>query len=108
MIRKMMNFKRRDAETLEAFMERSNVNINDQMASHGILPWDVVARRNIFKWAGWVSRLRVFDPDRITLKVSVWSELGVDSGSCTGKRWSPIAWALSACLAVGSSGLQVF
>ena len=65
----MMHFKKRETEDLAYFMERTNRSITGVMKHHGVVTWDVLARRNIFKWAGWVARLAHFDPERITLDI---------------------------------------
>jgi hypothetical protein len=69
MIRKMCHFKMRDTEVLETFMSRTNRFVNDLMEREGLLTWDIMVRREVFKWAGWVARLRTFDCSRITLHV---------------------------------------
>ena len=66
MIRKMCHFKRRDAETLDDFMSRTNKFKNDVMYRNDVQTWDLLVRREVFKWAGWVARLKAFDPHRIT------------------------------------------
>ena len=59
----------RDTEVLETFMSRTNRFVNDLMEREGLLSWDIMIRREVFKWAGWVARLRTFDPSRITLHI---------------------------------------
>ena len=59
----------RDTEVLETFMSRTNRFVNDLMGREGLLTWDIMVRREVFKWAGWVARLRTFDWSRITLHV---------------------------------------
>ena len=48
-------------------MQRTNQFINDLLLRSGQVTWDVLTRREVFKWAGWVARLQVFDPSRVTL-----------------------------------------
>ena len=50
-------------------MSRTNNFINDIMVREGMQPWDVLVRREIFRWAGWTARLQDFDTSRITLKI---------------------------------------
>ena len=69
MLRKMCHFKIRDTENIELFMKRTNQFINDLQDREGLLNWDTMIRREIFKWAGWVARLDSFDQERITLHV---------------------------------------
>ena len=69
MIRKMMRFKKEEAEDLDHFMRRTERSISNIIECHNVLSWDVLARRNIFKWAGWTARLFKYDPNRITLSV---------------------------------------
>ena len=69
MIRKMCHFKMREAEALDSFMSRTNQFVNDLMEREGLLSWDIMIRREVFKWAGWVARLRTFDCSRITLHI---------------------------------------
>ncbi len=69
MIRKMMHFRKADTESLVPFMERSEKSITNIMQMHSVLSWDTLARRNVFKWAGWVARLQIHDPLRITLDI---------------------------------------
>ncbi len=56
-------------EDLETFMKRTETAITSAMIRHHIVSWDVYARRLVFKWAGWVARLRTFGPRRLTLSV---------------------------------------
>jgi hypothetical protein len=69
MIRKMCHFKLRESEDLESFMKRSNQFINDLLERESALTWDILVRRDVFKWAGWTARLRSFDPLRITYNI---------------------------------------
>ena len=69
MIRRMMKFSKPEEEGIQDFMKRTNTSITNIMQRLHILSWDVYARRSIFKWAGWVARLKHFDPSRVTLKV---------------------------------------
>ena len=69
MIWKMMNFKRDIQDDVETFMRRTNTSITHIIDRHRITSWDILARRNIFKWGGWVARLEQYDPKRITLAI---------------------------------------
>ena len=89
MIRKMSKFFRGEEETIEMFMSRTNEIITSTMISHGMTSWDVIVRRNVFKWAGWVARLAYFDEDRITLKVlrhKNWEWLSVIAAQNKGRQ----------------------
>ena len=50
-------------------MSRTNQFVNDLLEREGLLTWDILVRREVFKWAGWVARLCAFDRTRITLHV---------------------------------------
>ncbi len=69
MIRKMMCFKKYDTEDLARFMQRTESMISNIIDRHNVISWDTLARRFIFRWAGWVARLEHHDPQRITLAV---------------------------------------
>jgi hypothetical protein len=69
MIRRMMRFRKDDEEDLEAYMRRTERSITNIIERHNIVTWDVLARRNIFKWAGWTARLHIHDPHRVTLAI---------------------------------------
>ena len=43
--------------------------MNDLMEREGLLGWDIMIRREVFKWAGWVARPGTFDCSRITLHI---------------------------------------
>ena len=89
MIRRMCRFKKTDSEDMEAFMRRTNKVISEVMDRQGILSWDILVRREVFKWAGWVARLNVFDPSRITLHVLLhknWDWLRVIADQFNGRQ----------------------
>ena len=65
----MCHFKSRESESLENFMSRTNKFINDLLAPENLGTWDVLLRREVFKWAGWVARLQTFDYARTTLHI---------------------------------------
>ena len=49
----------------------------------------ILVRREVFKWAGWVARLNVFDPSRITLHVLLhknWDWLRVIADQFNGRQ----------------------
>jgi hypothetical protein len=69
MVRRMIGFKKREGESIDEFMHRTEASITSLLRIHGCVSWDVYARRTVFKWAGWMARLSFFDPARITLKV---------------------------------------
>jgi ribonuclease HI len=69
MFRKMSKFTKGEGEGIEDFMQRTEGAITGMMHRFSVAPWDVVIRRNIFIWAGWVARLAEFDSERLTLKV---------------------------------------
>ena len=69
MIRRMYKFSKHDSENMESFMRRSNRILSDSIEKHGLTSWDVQARREVFKWGGWVARLSTFDSNRITLHI---------------------------------------
>jgi hypothetical protein len=69
MLRKMCHFKRREAEVTETFMSRTNRFIKDLLKREDMVFWDVLVRREIFKWAGWTARLNIYDCSRITLHI---------------------------------------
>ena len=89
MIRRMCRFKKTDSEDMEMFMRRTNRVINDIMERHNLVAWDVLIRREVFKWAGWVARLSIFDPTRITLHVLLhknWAWLQVIADQFNGRQ----------------------
>ena len=51
MLRRMMNFKKAEGDDVESFMRRTNKAISNMMCRHFVVPWDVYARRCIFRWA---------------------------------------------------------
>jgi len=69
MVRKMCVFPKEVGEDVETYMRRTNAAITCLLAMHNVQPWDLVARQAVFRWAGWVARLRHFDPERLTLSI---------------------------------------
>jgi hypothetical protein len=69
MVRKMMGFKMRRTEDLEAFLGRSEALLSKSLDNNGILTWDLRARQFYFRWAGSIARMGVKEPLRITPKV---------------------------------------
>ena len=69
MFRKMCGFKKQDSEDLPTFMQRTNRSMSALVLRFGVTSWDVIARRLVFTWGGWVARLASFDPNRLTLLV---------------------------------------
>ena len=69
MVRKMIGPSRGDSESLEDFMIRTNSKIKHLLCHHDIDRWDYVSHRNVFKWGGWLARLSVHDPNRLTYRV---------------------------------------
>lgn len=53
-------FKTRDTKNLETLTSRTNQFVNDLMHRQVIRTWGSVARREVFKWAGWAARLLAF------------------------------------------------
>ncbi len=51
------------------FMRRTEADITGTLHRFAVLSWDVLVRRNIFQWAGWVARLSHYDPQRLTFKI---------------------------------------
>ncbi len=68
-VRKMIGFTRSDTESLDEFMERSNGTIKRLLNQHSIDRWDFLAHRAIYTWAGWMARLALYDPARLTLAI---------------------------------------
>ena len=70
MIRRMIGFRKREEEGVESYMRRAESVVTAAIEAHRIIPWDVYARRLVFKWSGWVARLQIFDKERLTLAVA--------------------------------------
>jgi hypothetical protein len=69
MVRRMLAFRRNQSEDVEEFMRRTNRTITNLLERHEVVLWDCLARQYVFRWAGWVARLRSFDPNRLTYHV---------------------------------------
>ena len=47
----------------------SELFVNDLMLREGLLTWEVLFGRAVFKWASWVARLQTVDSSWMTLHV---------------------------------------
>ncbi len=74
MLRKMLGFKRDHTEDAGAYMQKAHHTVKQLKRKHGILDWDVEAYKNLFGWAGHVSRFREYDADRLTLRVLMYRD----------------------------------
>ena len=100
MIRRMCNFRKWPEEDLDQFMRRTERTISDALYRHDIVSWDVQARREKFRWAGWVARLQIFDSARVTLHILLHQDLGwirtiaaQNAGrQCHGRYLKPWRW----------------
>ena len=68
-VRKMLGQVRLEGEPMDEFMATSNGAIKRLLAHHCIERWDINAHRAVYAWAGWMARLQIFDPTRLTLHV---------------------------------------
>eukprot|EP00973_Karenia_brevis_P004047 556931-Karenia_brevis.AAC.1 len=62
----MLHFKRRSEESMDDFMSRTNGTIKRLPILHGRVTWDRLVHREVFKWAGWLSRLYLDSQLRIS------------------------------------------
>ena len=74
-VRRMCCFEVRPNESAEFYFRRTNTVISNILEDQQVLPWDVRSRREVFRWAGWVARLQVFDPSRLTYWVAKHKDL---------------------------------
>ena len=68
-VRKMLSLSRETSESLADFMSRSNGIIRNLLNHHKVERWDLSSHRHVFSLAGWIARLRLHDPSRLTLHV---------------------------------------
>ena len=69
MIRRMLGFQYLQGEDIEGFMRRTNRIISNVIARHGVMTWEYMAHRNLFRFAGFIARTCGKDPLRITSRV---------------------------------------
>ena len=83
------------------------------------MTWDILARREVFKWAGWAARLVGVDPSRITLHVLLhknWEWLLVMSEQFNGQqlhgprvkvwRWEALVYSVFGEILFGAPWIQ--
>jgi hypothetical protein len=68
MLLKMMRPRRRPGESDEDFYPRIHGNVTKAMDKHSFIAWDLRSRDYYFKWAGSVSRMTLYDKDRLAPK----------------------------------------
>eukprot|EP00974_Lingulodinium_polyedra_P021618 2087544-Lingulodinium_polyedra.AAC.1 len=62
----MFHFKRQTGEGMDNFMHRTEAVISHLMMTHGVLPFDSLAHRAVFRWAGHLVQIRQAAPERLT------------------------------------------
>ena len=73
-LRRMLGFKRDHRDDAGAYMQKANHGVKAMKHRHDIADWDLVAYRNLFGWAGHVSRIREYDENRVTLRVLMYRD----------------------------------
>ena len=89
MIRKMIGFKREDAESMDDFMERSNGCIKNLIQMSGVMPWDLHSHHEVFQRAGVLSRTGIYAPHRLTslvFKYKDWALISSIADSNNGRQ----------------------
>ena len=74
MVRKMVKFSRKPGQTDDWFFATTATKIGHWISA-GSETWDKAVFRSYYRWAGWMSRLRRHDPDRLTYAIFNWRNL---------------------------------
>ena len=69
---KVISFARNHGEDDESYFHRRNSCIRDVRVSVNAPTWDALVLGRLHAWAGHLARIRVYDPQRLTLRVLDW------------------------------------
>ena len=69
MIRKMLRFSKKEGETAEDFMTRTNSTIKHIREHCQVERWDIYYYRCIYRWAGHMARIGKYEESRLTFRI---------------------------------------
>ena len=75
MVMKMLNFKSRPGETTEEIMKRLNSKVTDVIIDSNIPTFRDLYCRSYFRWAGSLTSILNYDPNRITYHILRYKDL---------------------------------
>ena len=106
----MIKFRKRDFETMEHFMSRTNGCIKSLLQLHNLEKWDFSCIRQTWNEAGRIGIVNATDPDRLSNQVHLWKNLAwiqdvqhCFGQQCHGKRFKVWRWETAIVRTFGST-----